>query len=142
MGTMQRPTQSGATANNPNIFFFWAVIHNVQQQFNIKAMMSPTPAHWGKSTYTAIFNIQLQHPGTQHTHTNKVQLTHNKVQLILNWKIIKNVQAITLTEMYLKKILDSDIQINNYIGLHADQTLGRKNWGIKATGAHNADYNV
>ena len=39
----------------------------------------------------------------------------------------------------MEKILDSEIQMKNYIGFRADRTLGRKNWGviiyIKATEA-------
>ena len=30
----------------------------------------------------------------------------------------------------MKKILDSEVQIKNYIGFCADQTLGRKNCGV------------
>ena len=30
----------------------------------------------------------------------------------------------------MKKILDSEIQMMNYIGFRADQTLGRKNGGV------------
>ena len=43
----------------------------------------------------------------------------------------------------MKKILDSEIQMKNYIGFRADQTLGRKNGGvityIKATNAVDAE---
>ena len=48
----QRTTQRGTTANYHNIFL-WEVMHNVQQQLNnMMAVMSPTPASWGKQTYT------------------------------------------------------------------------------------------
>ena len=52
--------------------------------------------------------------------------------------------TITHTETDLHgKILDSEIQIKNYIGFRADQTLGRKNGFvityIKATEAVNAE---
>ena len=47
-------------------------MHNVQQQLNnMIAVMSPTPASWGKPTF---LNNQLQHPGTQHKET-KAQST-------------------------------------------------------------------
>ena len=40
------------TANDHNIFL-WEVMHNVQQQLNnMMAVTSPTPASWGKPTYT------------------------------------------------------------------------------------------
>ena len=43
----------------------------------------------------------------------------------------------------MKKTLDSEIQTKNYIGFHADRTLGRKNGGvitsIKATEAVDAE---
>ena len=43
----------------------------------------------------------------------------------------------------MTKILDSEIQMKNYIGFRADLTLGRKNWGaityIKATEAVDAE---
>ena len=43
----------------------------------------------------------------------------------------------------MKKILDSEIQMKNYIGFRADRTLGRKNWSvityIKATEAVDAE---
>ena len=56
----------------------------------------------------------------------------------------ENALTITLTEMHLnKKILDSETQMNNYIGFRADRTLGRKNGGvityIKATEAVGAE---
>ena len=48
----QQTTQRGTTANDHNIFL-WEVMHTVQQQLNnMMAVMSPTPASWGKSTYT------------------------------------------------------------------------------------------
>ena len=52
--------------------------------------------------------------------------------------------TITLTETHLnEKILDSEIQMKNYIGFRADRTLGRKNGGvityIKATEAVDAE---
>ena len=44
----------------------------------------------------------------------------------------------------MKKILDLEIQMKNYIGFRADQTLGRKNGGvityIKATEAVDAEH--
>ena len=51
--------------------------------------------------------------------------------------------TITLTETHLsEKILDSELQMKNYIGFCADRTLGRKNGGvityIKATEAADA----
>ena len=43
----------------------------------------------------------------------------------------------------MKKILDSDIQLNNYIRFRADRTLGRRNEGVitymKATEAVDAE---
>ena len=43
----------------------------------------------------------------------------------------ENTLTIALTETHLnKKILDSEIQMKNYIGFRADRTLGRKNWGV------------
>ena len=43
----------------------------------------------------------------------------------------ENTLTITLTETHLnKKILDSEIQMKNYIGFRADLTLGRKNWCV------------
>ena len=48
----QRTTQRGTTANDHNIFL-WGVMHNVKQQLNnMMSVMSPTPASWGKPTYT------------------------------------------------------------------------------------------
>ena len=48
----QRTTQRGTTENDHNTFL-WEVMHNVQQQLNnMMAVMSPTPASWGKPTYT------------------------------------------------------------------------------------------
>ena len=47
----QRTTQRGTTANDH--IFLWEVMHNVQQQLNsMMSVMSPTPASWGKPTYT------------------------------------------------------------------------------------------
>ena len=47
----QRTTQRGTTANDH--IFLWEVIQNVQQQLNnMISVMSPTPASWGKPTYT------------------------------------------------------------------------------------------
>ena len=44
--------QKGTTENDHNIFL-WEVMPNVQQQLNnMMAVMSPTPASWGKQTYT------------------------------------------------------------------------------------------
>ena len=44
-------TQRGTTANDH--IFLWEVMHNVQQQLNnMMSVMSPTPASWGKPTYT------------------------------------------------------------------------------------------
>ena len=56
----------------------------------------------------------------------------------------ENTLTITLTEMHLnEKILDSEIQMKNYIGFCADRTLGRKNGDIityiKATEAVDAE---
>ena len=56
----------------------------------------------------------------------------------------ENILTITLTETYLnEKILDSEIQMKNYIGFRADRILGRKNGGvityIKATEAVDAE---
>ena len=56
----------------------------------------------------------------------------------------ENTLTITLTETHLnEKILDSEIQMKNYIGFSADRTLGRKNGGvityIKATEALDAE---
>ena len=54
-----------------------------------------------------------------------------KVQLISELANNENALAITLTETYLnEKILDSEIQMKNYIGFRADRTLGRKNGGV------------
>ena len=48
----QRTTQKGTTGNDHSIFL-WEVMPNVQQQLNnMMAVMSPTPASWGKPTYT------------------------------------------------------------------------------------------
>ena len=56
----------------------------------------------------------------------------------------ENTLTITLTETHLnEKILDSGIQMKNYIGFRVDRTLGRKNGGviiyIKATEAFDAE---
>ena len=68
----------------------------------------------------------------------------HKVQLISELANNKNTLTITLTEIHLnEKILDSEIQMKNYIGFRADRTLGRKNGGvityIKATEAVDAE---
>ena len=43
----------------------------------------------------------------------------------------ENTLTITLTEQHLnEKILDSEIQMNNYFGSRADRTIGRKNQGV------------
>ena len=68
----------------------------------------------------------------------------HKVQLISEFSNNENTLTITLTETHLnEKILDSEIQMKNYIGISADVTLGRKNGGvityIKATEAVNAE---
>ena len=47
----QQMTQRGTTVNDH--IFLWEVMHNVQQQLNnMMSVMSPTPASWGKPTYT------------------------------------------------------------------------------------------
>ena len=68
----------------------------------------------------------------------------HKVQLISELANNDNTLIITLTETHLnEKILDSMIQMKNYIGFRADRTLGRKNGGvityIKATEAVHAE---
>ena len=43
----------------------------------------------------------------------------------------ENTLTITLTETHLNaKILDSEIQMKNYIGFCADRTFGKKNGGV------------
>ena len=75
------------------------------------AVMSPSPASRGKPTY--ILSNQLRHPGTQH-----------KGELISELANNENTLTITLTEMHSNdKILDSEIQMKNYIGFRADRTL-------------------
>ena len=55
----------------------------------------------------------------------------HKVQLISELANNENTMAITLTETHLnERILDSEIQMKNYIGFRADRTLGRKNGGV------------
>ena len=50
MGTSER--HKGAQVRM-TIFFLWQVMHNVQQQLNnMMSVKSPTPASWGKPTYT------------------------------------------------------------------------------------------
>ena len=50
MGTTER--HKGAQLQM-TIFFLWEVMHNVQRQLNnMMSVMSPTPASWGKPTYT------------------------------------------------------------------------------------------
>ena len=68
----------------------------------------------------------------------------HKVQLISELANNENTLTITLTETHLnEKILDSEIQMKNYIGFSADRTYGRKNGGvityIKATQAVDAE---
>ena len=68
----------------------------------------------------------------------------HKVELISELANNENTLTITLTETHLnEKILDSEIQMKNYIGFRADRTLGRKNRGviayIKATEAADAE---
>ena len=54
----------------------------------------------------------------------------HKVQLMSELANNENTLTITLTETHLnEKILDSEIQMKNYIGFRADRTLGRKNGG-------------
>ena len=67
----------------------------------------------------------------------------HKVQLISELPDNENALTITLTETDLnEKILDSQIQMKNYIGFRANRTLGKKNYGvityIKATQAVDA----
>ena len=67
----------------------------------------------------------MQHPRTQHKET-KAQSTIDS-ELANN----ENTLTITLTETHLnEKILDSEIQMKNYIGFRADRTLGRENGGV------------
>ena len=55
----------------------------------------------------------------------------HKVQLISELANNENTLTITLKETHLnEKILDSEIQMKNYIGFRADRTLGRKNGGV------------
>ena len=55
----------------------------------------------------------------------------HKVQLISELANNENTLTITFTEPHLnEKILDSEIQMKNYIGFRADRTLGRKNGGV------------
>ena len=64
----------------------------------------------------------MQHPG------KKKQ--KYKVQLISELANNENALTITLTETHLnEKILDSEIQMKNYIGFRADRTLCRKSGG-------------
>ena len=43
----------------------------------------------------------------------------------------ENTLTITLAETHLnEKILDSELQMKNYIGFRADRTFGRKNGGV------------
>ena len=68
----------------------------------------------------------------------------HKIQLISELANNENTLTITLTGMHLnEKILDSEIQMKNYIRFCAYQTLGRKNMGvityIKATKAVDAE---
>ena len=51
----------------------------------------------------------------------------HKVQSISELSNNENTLTITLTETHLNEnILDSEIQMKNYIGFRADRTLGRK----------------
>ena len=68
----------------------------------------------------------------------------HKVQLISELANNENTLTITLTETHLnEKILESEIQMKNYVEFRADRTLGRKNrvviTCIKATGAVSAE---
>ena len=55
----------------------------------------------------------------------------HKVQLISELANNENTLTITLTESHLnEKILDSEIQMKNYIAFRADRTFGRKNGGV------------
>ena len=78
----------------------------------------------------------------QGLNTNKQD---HKVQLLISELANnENTLTITLTETHLnEKILDSDIQMKNYIGFRVDRTLGRKIGGviiyIKATEAVDAE---
>ena len=54
----------------------------------------------------------------------------HKVQLISELPNNENTLIITLTETHLnEKILDSEIQMKNYIGFRADRTLGIEKTG-------------
>ena len=58
----------------------------------------------------------------------------HKVQLIYELANNENTFTFTLTETHLnEKILDSEVQMKNYIRFRADRTLGRKNWGEELT---------
>ena len=82
--------------------------------------------------------MQLQLPGAnqlilsnklQHTETQKKP--HNVQLLKSELANNENTLTITLAETHLnKKILDSEIQMKNYIGFSADRTLGRKNGSV------------
>ena len=49
----KRMTNYGHSHNCEWPYFLWEVMHNVQQQLNnMMSVMSPTPASWGKPTYT------------------------------------------------------------------------------------------
>ena len=55
----------------------------------------------------------------------------HKVKLISELANNENTLTITHTETHLnEEILDSEIQMTNYIGFREDRTLGRKNEGV------------
>ena len=71
------------------------------------------------------WNNQLQHRGTQHKET--------KAQSTIDIWIEKyeNTLTITLTEKHLnEKILDSEIQMKNFIGFRADRTYKVEKTGV------------
>ena len=80
----------------------------------------------GQTSLYLIISCNIQ--GLTNEQKHKVQLISE--QLANN----ENTLTITLTETHLnEKILDSEIQMKNYIGFRADWTLGKKNGGVIPT---------
>ena len=85
--------------------------HDVGDEFN--------PSYLGQTNLYSIISCNIQGRNTK-------KQKHN-VQLISELANNENTLTITLTETHLnEKILDSEIQMNNYIGFRADRTVGRK----------------
>ena len=121
----QRTTQRGATANNHNIFLCAGTDAQCTTPIEHRDGCDESNSSflWQINLYSFIISCNIQG-------LNKKKQKHN-VQLKSELVNTENALTNTLTETHLnEKILDSEIQMKNYIGFRADRTLGRKIGGV------------